>query len=329
MTFCSKKINNTVKSFLGPTKVMSKRLKLPDFDSIPVSTKTFVVMTNIKIDLEKIFSFLPVTKYIVVPKKRGRRKTISEVDPNKDIPSGSIITLEFEDEIRGVDLKKKKNRSKKKGNHFRNSVSTVMIIDNKKVNFKITRNGKFQMTGCKFDIHAEKCVNYIWKYIKEIKSIYNFENNEKQLAALFIPAMRNIDFGLGFNVDRQKLDEYFNIKTPYNSLLEASFGYTGVNIKIPLKKSILDLKIKKLIDKNGEWGRVEWLTYLDYLNLLPGKEKDKKVKKDRHNTFLVFHSGKIIMSGIHSDYMKDTYYEFVDIINTCQKIIQERLIQEI
>ncbi len=149
------------------TKLDKKEeLKFPNFDDIPVSTKTFIVMTNLTIDIKKLFEFLPITPYIVVPKRRGRKKKGATVDPNKGIADGSIITLDLANEIRGVCLKKKKKRDGKSGDYFRNSVTIVMIIDDKIINFKISRNGKFQMTGCKYDEHAEKCVKYIWEYIK-------------------------------------------------------------------------------------------------------------------------------------------------------------------
>ena len=215
------------------------------FEDIPVSTKTFIVMTNITIDIEKLFNFLPVTEYILVQKKRGRKKKVETIDPNKDIKEGSIVTLEYGSRLRGICLKKKKKKEGKSTDYFRNSVTVVMIEDGKKINFKISRNGKFQMTGCKYDSHAEQCVKHIWEYIKEEKDIYNmFEGSV--FRAIFIPAMRNIDFNLGFTLDREKIDEYFNKHTEYYSLLETSIGYTGVNIKIPITKPITELKIKSI-----------------------------------------------------------------------------------
>ena len=83
----------------------NKTLNFPDFDDIKVSTKTFIAMTNLKIDLNKLFDFLPITEYIVVPKKRGRKKKNASEDPNVDIKSGSIITMKFENNLKGVDLK--------------------------------------------------------------------------------------------------------------------------------------------------------------------------------------------------------------------------------
>lgn len=53
---------------------MPLNLKYPEFDDIVVSTKTFIVKTNLVMDLKKLFDFLPVTDYVMLPKKRGRKK---------------------------------------------------------------------------------------------------------------------------------------------------------------------------------------------------------------------------------------------------------------
>ena len=305
-----------------------KNLKFQEFDDIVVSTKTFIVNTSMTLDIDKLFDILPISEYIVVPKRRGRKKKNEKVDPNKDIPSGCIITLKYLDKLRGVDLKKKKVNpdKKKRGSYFRNSDTVVMIIDGKKINFKVSRNGKFQMTGCKFDEQAERCVKVIWDYIKDKKDIYSLHEKDK-MDIIFIPAMRNIDFSLGFLVDREKLDEYFNIYTDFHSLLETSFGYTGVNIKIPVTDSILDLKLKKFtydVDTDS-WSSLQKVGYGTYLDTLSEKDRSKKLNQKRYNTFLVFHSGKIIQSGLHRDFQKPVYYKFLDIIRECYNQIEERL----
>ena len=73
-------------------------------------------------------------------------------------------------------------------------------------------------------------------------------------------------------------------------------------------------------------GMMENQFYQMYLNLLPEKEQKLKLSVHRHNTFLVFHSGKIIMSGLCELFMKDIYYKFLDIINECHNEIEEKLI---
>lgn len=299
-----------------------KDLTFPNFDDIKVSTKTFTAMTNLSIKLKELFEILPITEYIVIPKKRGRKKKSEVSDPNKDIPPGSIISIDFEGETRGVKIKPKKLKTGKKKKWFRNSM-TVEIMFDKRINFKICRNGTFQMTGCKTHDHAELCVKYIWEYIKDKNDMYTF-TRDKQFQVLFIPSMRNIDFSLGFLVDREKLNKYMCSQDEFHCLLETSFGYTGVNIKIPLENDISTMKIKKLTYRKNKWISV-WTTYQEYLNILQPKDRDSKLKDERYNTFLVFHSGKVIMSGLTADFMRNVYYYFLKIIKNAYNKIEERL----
>jgi len=62
--------------------------------------------------------------------------------------------------------------------------------------------------------------------------------------------------------------------------------------------------------------------------MLPQKEGLKKLNKQRYTTFLVFHSGKVIMSGMEETFMKDVYYDFLTIINDCYEIIREKLLEK-
>lgn len=317
---------------MNPIINYNKDLKFPEFDDIKVSTKTFTAMTNLKIEIKELYQKLPITEYIVIAKKRGRKKKCEVVDPNKDIPEGSIITLKCEGEIRGVELKPKKNKGNKSQKWFRNSITVVIILD-KPINFKICRNGTFQMTGCKTHEHAELCIKYIWKYIKDEDSLYSFSRGT-ELETLFIPSMRNIDFALGFTVDREKLNYYMSpnnensyinkVDKEFHCLLETSFGYTGVNIKIPLNQDISKMRIKKLVYQNNNWYTID-TTYQEYLELLPKKERENKINEERYNTFLVFHSGKVIMSGLTSYFMKDIYYYFLKIMKNGFDYIEERL----
>lgn len=310
---------------MEPKQVEECTLVFPEFEDIKVSTKTFVVMTNLIIDLKKLFEFLPVTDYVCLPKKRGRKKKSSMVEQNKDIEHGAIITLKHENKIRGVDLKQKKpNARKKKSKWFRNSFTVVMILDNKPINFKVCQNGMLQITGIKLDIQAEYCLKIIWEHIKDQHNVIYKFSRETNLEALLIPAMRNVDFSLGFNIDREKLSRYMSTQTEFHSLLETSFGYTGCNIKIPLGVDISKMRIKKLTYIDDAWN--ETITvYNEYLQHVTEKERQKKLNKDRFNTFLAFHSGRVILSSINEEFARDSYYYFLKIIRTCYHEIKEKL----
>ena len=86
----------------------------------------------------------------------------------------------------------------------------------------------------------------------------------------------------------------------------------------------MNMILKKLVWKNDNWEQ-DKISYTDYLNKLEEKERFKETNKNRYNTFLVFHSGNVIMSSMHIDYMKDTYNKFINIIKECRPHIEEKI----
>jgi hypothetical protein len=140
--------------------------------------------------------------------------------------------------------------------------------------------------------------------------------------------MTDIVFDIGFNINRQNLDRYMNRCTAFNSLLETSFGYTGVNIKIPFSLDPENTQITCLTWSDDQWIQ-SYITYTDYLHDIPVKEKEKQLVKKRRNTFLVFHSGRAIMSGMTPQYMKPIYNMFTDIMKGARKEIEETIGEKI
>jgi len=296
----------------------NKEFKYPEFDDIEVSTMTIVCITNWLLNIQLLFDNLETTPYTVIPKKRGRKPKNIKEEPHKNLPEGSIINMRYKDQIKGVVLREKKGEEK--SNYFRNALTIVMFVDNKMINMKISKNGKFQITGCKTYLQAEMCVKYMWDYINQIEKV----STDEAPRVFFITVMTNIDFNLGFLVNRENLDKYINKNTDYNSLLETSFGYTGVNIKIPLKIPE-KLKLKTITLYNESWIEGEIL-YSDYVNSLEKVEKTKELAKKRWYTFLVFQSGNVIFSCMSKEcFMKEIYEEFLTIIKDCKYLIEEKI----
>ena len=290
------------------------------FDDIDVSTKTVICKTNWKININELFNVLPITEYTVLPKKRGRRpKDEKKIEPQQ-LNNGDIITLKFDNKLRGVNLKEKKNS---KG-FFRNSLTIVMQAGDKLINLKVSRNGKFQFTGCKLESSSQSCIEYIKQYVtnsgnnKILQVICNANPD-----VVFLSVMTNINFSLGFNINRENLDKYINTNTDYRSLLETSFGYTGVNIKIPLE-TIGNSPVRHITFKNNKWDR-EDITYEEYLATLDEKVKVKEYNKIRYNTFLVFQSGNCISSAMTKECMRVAYHKFLEIISECRDKIEENI----
>lgn len=304
----------------------------PEFDDIKVSTRTFIAMTNLNLQLDQLYLKLPITtidNMTVIDKRKPRKKSDEPVEPFfSKVPIGSIISLELESETRGLKFmkkRKKRTRSFKRNDHWRNSVTAIMVLKDKTINIKICKNGKFQMTGCILDSHPIDCIKYMWNHITSVPDLHSFAYGSS-LETIFIPAMRNIDFNMGFHVDREKLAHYMSTQTEFHSLLETSFGYTGCNIKVPISSDVVNMPLSKLVfdSKSNEYV-VTAISYSTYLDMLPIKDRNKKLSKDRYNTFLVFHSGKVIMSGLTAELMRNTYLDFVKIICKCYPKIKETL----
>ena len=72
--------------------------------------RLLIGISNVDLDIEQIFNKLPITPYVVVQRRRGRKKKEQDPDPNKDIAIGSIITAKLAGLVKGVDLKQKRKR---------------------------------------------------------------------------------------------------------------------------------------------------------------------------------------------------------------------------
>ena len=281
-----------------------------NFDDIKVSTYTFIAVSNIKFAIDKMFDEIPLSDIQVETTLNKKGNNVYPAKLDKFITSPAIVTLEYENKLRGLDLKNKLKNKKRK--FFRNSFTIVAYVD-KIVNVKLSRNGKFQMTGCSSIEHAEKCVKYILSLCDlSRKDIYDLSDDS--IKVYYIPSMANLDFSLGFLIDREKLDMFFKRNTEYISILETSFGYTGINIKIPISEKIDTMPI--LLQEYGT-DRLDLVktSEISYKNYMDEYDKDHKLsKKRRYITFLVFHSGRVIISGIHHKFSKSAYNTFIDII---------------
>jgi len=61
----------------------TRELAFQEFEDIKVSTKTFIAMTNLILDLKKLFEFLPVIDYTVIPKKREEKRKLKLLNKTK------------------------------------------------------------------------------------------------------------------------------------------------------------------------------------------------------------------------------------------------------
>lgn len=308
-----------------------------------ISTRTVIASTNVEFKIHEIYEKLPALeldesyqqKYLSllpVKKRRGRRKKSenslstlkSELDELVKPLPGDIVAIYFRNNKKGLP-----HYLKYGVKFFRNALNIVMMIQkDKRINLKLSQNGKIQMTGCKHENDASLCLQYLFQHLMEhCKNSVVFKNNtESQLKICFFTVMTNLDFNIGFNINRQKLNNLINGKTVFNSLLETSFGYTGVNIKIEVPyDSEIGIQQMILNSSNNNWD-YSIVNYEEYLKSNGETYFQSEKNKKRYNTFLVFHSGNIIMSGMRLDKMTKHFSEFCQFLTDHRKDIEEYMI---
>lgn len=305
--------------------------KIVDYEKVLTTTQTVIAITNLRIDIQNFFRYIPITEYEPIKKKRGRRKRIQPPVFVNKLESGSIISMQYGNMIKGTSSKKKKskktfdvyNTEKKPDDFFRHSVSCVMMLENnKEINIKIPMNGKLQMTGCKSEEHSIQAVIKLYKMMMEVEKWTNeriFTLDGSHLSVIYNIVMQNKDFEIGFRINRQNLDRFINTKTSFFSIFEASTS-TGINIKIE-NKNIQNRPLLKLECINDDY-KLKHISYDDYYSLLSDKEKDQE-KKKKYLTFFVFSSGSIIMSGRDTN-MKELFYEVVNILLKNREEFEEK-----
>jgi len=244
------------------------------------------------------------------------------VHADDHLPEGTIVFAQYKQEFKGTAFKKVSSK------YFLNSVTVIMKIDTKYINIKVSNKGKLQITGCNQNVYATQILKHFWKHLSSLPAdTWHFQPDTPAdtFEALIIPVMCNINFSIPFQINRESLNHVINTQTRFISILEPSDGYVGVNIKIAMQDELLE---DILIDRytyplaQGVWCHSK-SRFMDYMETLTPKEQKKKIAKCYINTFLVFYSGKVIMSGgISHHNRKRAYEQFMKIIYLHQDAIQ-------
>ena len=310
-------------------KIVNDNGQVKTFEEVGVSTKTVIAISNLNIDLDKFFTYIPITEYHPIEKKRGRKKRQLVEPVVKILPVGSIVLVQRRREHRGALLK---NKSKRSNTFFLHSVTAVICLENNKfINIKVSSNGKFQITGCKTEKHYVDTIFYLFKNMKRIEEMtgercYRLINSDNTLRIVFNTVMKNMDFNIGFNISRERLNKFINTQPKFVGIFEGSIS-TGVNIKVQ-SEQINDTELTEIhYDLVDDSIRILKVPYTNYYNLLEEKERKKESNVNKHHTFLIFASGSIIMSSRGPD-MKRVFNRLIEILLKNKEQFEDKTVEE-
>lgn len=305
------------------------------------STKTLIAFTNIIINVENFFNYMPIHD-ISIECKNTRKKRMKDLyhidDKVEELCDGSLICMKWNNKSRGTVLKtasvvRNSNIKKKRDKFFLNSITTNIFFKqnskDKLVNIKITKTGRFQITGCKNDELAIKSIQFLYNSMREAerwtgKKIFTLQNklfnyNVGNNCGCFIKTvMKNRNVNIGFSINREKLDMLINNNyDKYISIFDGTTSGAGVNIKIQIDEDDEDDLLFFTFDGSNTTTKI--ITNKEFSEI----SKDKPLKKKTgYHTFLCFKSGSCIHSGKGKN-MVSTFNNFLNILTTHRSEICE------
>lgn len=195
---------------------------------------------------------------------------------------GGIFCIVSKKNVKGIHPKKENPRS------FKNSMTCIMKLD-KVLNIKILKNkqgecNKIQFIGFKSIQQMKECLKYLFDEMNTLNCISLYDK-----PCSYIVEMKNRTFRLGFKINRQVLSDLFNEKNGVCSLYEGN------------PRVLIYFKV------NHE--------FKHRLFLNDNEEELIQIEKQRQNTFVVFHSGSVIMISTCEQEIQDHYNFFMNLVN--------------
>jgi len=190
--------------------------------------------------------------------------------------------------------------------------TTRVKIDGKTLSIKIFKNGSTQVTGCKSIEHAKLSINTVY-FLLDIEKV-----DELSLVSVMI----NVNFSIGFKINKEKLAEYF---TENNINVPPLTSGMGVKIRVPLLINTDELLIPRL-----SWTKINGFIEMNPIPYLSLFSEDVKKKNKKFTACIgVFHNGKVLMSCINdqaiavmSDWIKSMLHEARNTIEIKNKVIK-------
>lgn len=355
---------------------MAKVMETPPirkFEDLQTSTRTVMIYSNTVFNTLELFKKLPITE-IDVPLTKKQRN----VDKKRIVaPPESIISLQMETNIRGVDLRKKKKHwctvcqpkkviddrevklftiteklvreadsdidhiiyfcsrcqkdyhpsEIKKINHFLNQLTIVLSVGNQPLLNIMLFGDSFKIAGCKNTDDAAEGVLILWDvFLSAHPECWALKEGETKIGFIFETVMRNVDFKLGFPIERPALNSLMNGPAYAHNIFMSQYestGHTNVNIKMFSRKP-KDFRYDKLVIPLD--GKTEpYFTKVKENMYKSKKKRDKEKITEKYITFIVFSSSEIILSGRYDKNMKEMYEFFVKTVFQHRKIVEEQL----
>jgi TATA-box binding protein (TBP) (component of TFIID and TFIIIB) len=318
------------------------------FTNIPVSTQTFTVRSNIQhIELHRFYEELepqaPTDLCPVQPMDTGSPPG-SVGGTGGSRREAAIICIKYQQHKKGYDpekdmkTKRKRTASKEQESPKRNFLNciTLIIQIEKRINIKIFKNGVFQLTGCKDIDNVRRCLKLILTELskanermgaKKSPACFQFEEASDDFVIYIKSAMRNIDFDLGFKVNRSLLAKWLTriYEDDDDVIIPDAIGNKmDVKVKLRIPREELEhLPVTKITNPTHAEPNEEEVLYKNCLHIIePDKKKLETKLKDKFVSISVFQNGKVLLSAMDASIQEKYYDWFTTLISEIEEVIK-------
>ncbi len=210
-------------------------------------------------------------------------------------------------------------------NYFLNQLTIVISIGHQPLlNIMLFRDN-LKVAGCKDKKDAVEALMILWQdCIVHRTESWKFRPSYSVPRFQFEPVMRNVDFELGFPINRTKVNILMNNPRYSDKVFMSHYestGQTNVNIKMYSVKP--------------DGFEYDWLTipldssrrpYFKKTAELTYKNPKKKNKGSKYLTFILFSSSKTILSGRYDKNMEEMYNFMIKLLHDRREEIEEVVI---
>jgi len=311
------------------------------FADIPVSTQTFTVRSNIQhIALHQFYEKLEPAD--VCPLRSAQPGSPPGGGTGGTRQEAAIICIKYQQHKKGCDpekdlkTKRKRTTSKEQESPKRNFLNciTLIIQIEKRINIKIFKNGVFQLTGCKDIDNVRRCLKLILTELSKANdrrgvspTCFQLKEGSDDFVIYIKSAMRNIDFDLGFKVNRALLAKRLTCiyEDDDDVIIPDAIGNKmDVKVKLRITREELEhLPVIKITNPTHTEPKEEEILYKNCLHIIePDKKKLETKLKDKFVSISVFQNGKVLLSAMDAS-IKEKYYEwFTNLINEIEEDIK-------
>jgi TATA-box binding protein (TBP) (component of TFIID and TFIIIB) len=223
--------------------------------------------------------------------------------------SGQSTNLEVDECLsffaQHIENEKTKNSILQLRTGFKNSFTCdlYLVAFNKKISMKICKNGSFQFTGCITIDCAYAAIQYI---LSLLKLLYPTHYSNQECVIYIYEVMSNFRLDLKHRVKQIRLLNFFETISPTfpNYKCFRSTSCAALNCKYSLEpREVLERKVYVYDEK-------EFVECVPYNQSITSRQLSIDEAKDYYVTFLIFESGKVIVSGINEHIVEQTCVKF-------------------